>query len=111
MSTYSKNLFDILGDGEVPRPQPVKEEAAAPVVVDKKNVSKINKDGKCSFSFYIFSLSLESAIRTPSKTKTTQQKATIPPMNIKKRQHVTWTFQNLVQNLNCFENFIFFRVQ
>lgn len=45
MSTYSKNLFDILGDGEVPRPAPVKEEAA-PVVVDKKNVSKINKDGK-----------------------------------------------------------------
>lgn len=46
MSTYSKNLFDILGDGEVARPQPVKEEAA-PVVIDKKNVSKINKDGKC----------------------------------------------------------------
>lgn len=46
MSTYSKNLFDILGDGEVARPQPVKEEAA-PVVVDKKSVSKINKDGKC----------------------------------------------------------------
>jgi plasminogen activator inhibitor 1 RNA-binding protein len=45
MSTYSKNLFDILGDGEVPRPAPVKEEAA-PVVIDKKNVSKINKDGK-----------------------------------------------------------------
>ncbi|KAI9365815.1 hypothetical protein BD770DRAFT_377315 [Pilaira anomala] len=43
MSTYSKNLFDILGDGEVARPQPVKEEAA-PVVVDKKNVGKINKD-------------------------------------------------------------------
>ncbi|GAA5813038.1 hypothetical protein MFLAVUS_006504 [Mucor flavus] len=43
MSTYSKNLFDILGDGEVARPQPVKEEAA-PVVIDKKNVSKINKD-------------------------------------------------------------------
>ncbi|KAI7889772.1 uncharacterized protein EV154DRAFT_544366 [Mucor mucedo] len=43
MSTYSKNLFDILGDGEVARPQPVKEEAA-PVVVDKKSVGKINKD-------------------------------------------------------------------
>ncbi|KAK4511262.1 uncharacterized protein ATC70_012477 [Mucor velutinosus] len=42
MSTYSKNLFDILGDGEVPRPAPVKEEA--PVVIDKKSVSKINKD-------------------------------------------------------------------
>jgi len=44
MSTYSKNLFDILGDGEVARPAPVKEEA--PVVIDKKSVSKINKDGK-----------------------------------------------------------------
>lgn len=45
MSTFSKNLFDVLGDGEIPRPAaPVKEEA--PVVVDKKNVSKINKDGK-----------------------------------------------------------------
>ncbi|KAI8371265.1 hypothetical protein EDC96DRAFT_563575 [Choanephora cucurbitarum] len=43
MSTFSKNLFDILGDGEAPRPAPVKEEAA-PVVVDKKTVSKINKD-------------------------------------------------------------------
>ncbi|CAO0790573.1 unnamed protein product [Mucor circinelloides] len=42
MSTYSKNLFDVLGDGEVPRPAPVKEEA--PVVIDKKSVSKINKD-------------------------------------------------------------------
>jgi len=42
MSTYSKNLFDILGDGEVARPVPVKEEA--PVAVDKKNVSKIIKD-------------------------------------------------------------------
>lgn len=51
MSTYSKNLFDILGDGEVARPQPVKEEAA-PVVVDKKNVGKINKDGKCWHSFF-----------------------------------------------------------
>lgn len=52
MSTYSKNLFDILGDGEVARPQPVKEEAA-PVVVDKKNVGKINKDGKC-FDLFIY---------------------------------------------------------
>ncbi|KAI8047559.1 uncharacterized protein B0P05DRAFT_565624 [Gilbertella persicaria] len=44
MSTFSKNLFDVLGDGEVPRPAaPVKEEAA-PVVIDKKNVAKINKD-------------------------------------------------------------------
>lgn len=49
MSTYSKNLFDILGDGEVARPVPVKEEA--PVVVDKKSVSKINKDGKFIFLF------------------------------------------------------------
>lgn len=45
MSAFSKNLFDVLGDGEAPRPAPVKEEEA-PVVVDKKNVSKINKDGK-----------------------------------------------------------------
>ncbi|CEP19182.1 hypothetical protein [Parasitella parasitica] len=37
MSTYSKNLFDILGDGEVPRPAPVKEEAP---VVDKKAATK-----------------------------------------------------------------------
>lgn len=56
MSTYSKNLFDILGDGEVARPQPVKEEAA-PVVVDKKSVGKINKDGKCH-NFFLFFLSL-----------------------------------------------------
>lgn len=68
MSTYSKNLFDILGDGEVPRPQPVKEEAA-PVVVDKKNVSKINKDGKLSFFnsnffFRCFSLCLNNTIYT-----------------------------------------------
>lgn len=53
MSTYSKNLFDILGDGEVARPQPVKEEAA-PVVIDKKNVSKINKDGKYWIYFLLF---------------------------------------------------------
>ncbi|KAI9468129.1 MAG: hypothetical protein EXX96DRAFT_592028 [Benjaminiella poitrasii] len=42
MSTFSKNLFDILGDGEAPRPE--KEEKPQEVVVDKKNVSKINKD-------------------------------------------------------------------
>ncbi|KAI8981906.1 hypothetical protein BDF20DRAFT_818655 [Mycotypha africana] len=43
MSTFSKNLFDVLGDGEAPRPAaPVKEEA--PVVIDKKSVTKINKD-------------------------------------------------------------------
>lgn len=48
MSTYSKNLFDVLGDGEVPRPAPVKEEA--PIVIDKKSVSKINKDGKFSLT-------------------------------------------------------------
>lgn len=56
MSTYSKNLFDILGDGEVARPVPVKEEA--PVVVDKKSVSKINKDGKF---FFIFGLILHNS--------------------------------------------------
>ncbi|KAI8989399.1 hypothetical protein BDB01DRAFT_904116 [Pilobolus umbonatus] len=40
MSTYSKNLFDVLGEGEVVRPQPVKEDAP----VDKKIVSKDNKE-------------------------------------------------------------------
>ncbi|KAI7899273.1 uncharacterized protein BX663DRAFT_522044 [Cokeromyces recurvatus] len=42
MSTFSKNLFDVLGDGEIPRPE--KEEKPQEVVVDKKNVSKISKD-------------------------------------------------------------------
>ncbi|KAI8874912.1 hypothetical protein K501DRAFT_264490 [Backusella circina FSU 941] len=42
MSTYSKNLFDVLGDGEPVRPAPVKEEA--PVVVDQKVAAKMTKD-------------------------------------------------------------------
>ncbi|KAI8645278.1 hypothetical protein BD408DRAFT_480763 [Parasitella parasitica] len=47
MSTYSKNLFDILGDGETPRPAPTKEEA--PVVDIKaanKDVARGAKGGK-----------------------------------------------------------------
>ncbi|KAG1490100.1 hypothetical protein G6F54_010970 [Rhizopus delemar] len=41
MSTYSKNLFDVLAENDN---TPVKVEAPAPVVVDKKNVSKLNKE-------------------------------------------------------------------
>lgn len=73
MSTYSKNLFDILGDGEVARPQPVKEEAA-PVVVDKKSVGKINKDGKCHIFFYFLSLFIHSVPRDKQPPTTTFSK-------------------------------------
>ncbi|KAG1518427.1 hypothetical protein G6F52_009024 [Rhizopus delemar] len=46
MSTYSKNLFDVLAENDN---TPVKVEAPAPVVVDKKNVSKLNKE-----AFFVF---------------------------------------------------------
>lgn len=46
MSTFSTNLFNVLAENDN---TPVKVEAPAPVVVDKKNVSKLNKEGKMSF--------------------------------------------------------------
>ncbi|KAG0745425.1 hypothetical protein G6F60_002943 [Rhizopus arrhizus] len=41
MSTFSTNLFNVLAENDN---TPVKVEAPAPVVVDKKNVSKLNKE-------------------------------------------------------------------
>jgi hypothetical protein len=74
MSTYSKNLFDVLAENDN---TPVKVEAPAPVVVDKKNVSKLNKEGKAlvisslnpSF-FFLLQLSLHSKRQKSNQSQT-----------------------------------------